>query len=608
MSLTAFAIYLAQTTLAVSTLIALVLLIRRPFARIFGAKAAYALWAIPFLRLILPPMPESWTLLGWLRTSPPVPDAATVFVYGSTPEAPVRGVADVALAEANFTAPSQQLNLFDFASLLDTVAPHLFTLWLIGTLAALLLTLFRQRTATTLVRSESHAPSQTVETLARQVQHTLDLKPETIRIKTSLISSGPLVTGLLRPTILLPEWFEEDYTSTERKFALTHELMHVKRGDLWALHAATFALAMQWFNPLAWIALKAFRSDQEAACDADVLALNNICPHDYGATLVKAARISRPLAQPIQAASLPLNHELHERLRNMKNPLPSARQRLTGSLLTASVGAAALLASACAASTAQTAELDGGDEEVKTRAKVESVFISADGEETRNVRIIQNGEEIDLSDLEGLEVTFEELEGLEKLEASKQIRIVMNGENDGTTLGDKRVFFFKSDSDASRPDSAAFAAKIGELAKDPVKNQAEIQALTESFETEMEAWAENHHSIITGKAHFTASDLSWTTDGTNCESGSEVRTVIIKRDDADDSEDKTVTVNCARPLTNIDTDAILENLRARGDITEERLEKLAAKLEEAKEKLEDAKEKHGEIEFGFGVFVDNDED
>src|SRR3546814_13331973 len=38
-------------------LVLAVLLIRKPFARHFGARLTYSLWLIPALRLILPPLP-----------------------------------------------------------------------------------------------------------------------------------------------------------------------------------------------------------------------------------------------------------------------------------------------------------------------------------------------------------------------------------------------------------------------------------------------------------------------------------------------------------------------------------------------------------------------
>ena len=43
-----------DTAIAVSLLIGAVLLIRRPFAAAFGARAAYALWLAPAVRAITP--------------------------------------------------------------------------------------------------------------------------------------------------------------------------------------------------------------------------------------------------------------------------------------------------------------------------------------------------------------------------------------------------------------------------------------------------------------------------------------------------------------------------------------------------------------------------
>ena len=59
MTLDAFQSWVVQTGLVVSLLIVLILLIRRPFARMFGANAAYALWSLPLIRLLLPGLIES---------------------------------------------------------------------------------------------------------------------------------------------------------------------------------------------------------------------------------------------------------------------------------------------------------------------------------------------------------------------------------------------------------------------------------------------------------------------------------------------------------------------------------------------------------------------
>ena len=54
MSVTDLLFGFGETSLAVAALIALVLIIRRPFTRLFGARAAYALWLAPLTRLFLP--------------------------------------------------------------------------------------------------------------------------------------------------------------------------------------------------------------------------------------------------------------------------------------------------------------------------------------------------------------------------------------------------------------------------------------------------------------------------------------------------------------------------------------------------------------------------
>src|SRR3546814_13448626 len=46
-----------DTLLTTGLLVAAILLIRKPFARAFGPGLTYALWAIPSLRFLLPPLP-----------------------------------------------------------------------------------------------------------------------------------------------------------------------------------------------------------------------------------------------------------------------------------------------------------------------------------------------------------------------------------------------------------------------------------------------------------------------------------------------------------------------------------------------------------------------
>ncbi|MEO0590175.1 MAG: M56 family metallopeptidase, partial [Pseudomonadota bacterium] len=60
--------FLFDTLLWTAVLIAVVLVLRRPVTKAFGAPMAYALWALPMLRLLLPPI----ELPAWLAPAGPM--------------------------------------------------------------------------------------------------------------------------------------------------------------------------------------------------------------------------------------------------------------------------------------------------------------------------------------------------------------------------------------------------------------------------------------------------------------------------------------------------------------------------------------------------------
>ncbi len=93
-----------------------------------------------------------------------------------------------------------------------------------------------------------------------------------LRCKQSLGVQGPYVTGLVRPTVLLPVDFQQRFDPEQQQLILQHELMHWRRGDLHANLIALLVLTLFWFHPLCWLAYRAYRQDQELACDALVLA------------------------------------------------------------------------------------------------------------------------------------------------------------------------------------------------------------------------------------------------------------------------------------------------------------------------------------------------
>ena len=241
---------LAVNLVGASLLVAIVLLIRTPVARTFGARAAYALWLAPALRLVMPPLPE---------LSPTNPAAAGPVDWSMIVE-PIARAASRPVIDWTF-------------------------IWAVGAFAFLALHLLRH--CWFLHRALREGRSYQVAGIDCDM------------VITPAVD-GPAATGLVHRLVLLPADFETRFTPDQQRVALLHECLHHRRGDLWASGAALLGAGALWFNPLAYIALGAFRRDMESACDSTVLATPGACdPRSYGETILRSA--ARPIPRSLCA-------------------------------------------------------------------------------------------------------------------------------------------------------------------------------------------------------------------------------------------------------------------------------------------------------------------
>ena len=76
--------------------------------------------------------------------------------------------------------------------------------------------------------------------------------------------STPLLTGLLRPIILLPE---RPFSPADLTLILTHEYTHYRYRDLFLKLFLLLTACVQWFNPLGWLLVRESGFLCEEACD-----------------------------------------------------------------------------------------------------------------------------------------------------------------------------------------------------------------------------------------------------------------------------------------------------------------------------------------------------
>jgi beta-lactamase regulating signal transducer with metallopeptidase domain len=105
---------------------------------------------------------------------------------------------------------------------------------------------------------------------ARVIARSLQLRRE-IALLESKETDVPLAAGILCPKVVLPPDYSE-WSEVRRSAVLQHEIAHIKRLDALTHIVAQAATVLYWFHPLAWLTVRAMRSERERACDDQVLA------------------------------------------------------------------------------------------------------------------------------------------------------------------------------------------------------------------------------------------------------------------------------------------------------------------------------------------------
>lgn len=292
--------WIVETLLGTSLLLLIVLLAREPVARTFGPRIAYLLWLAPALRLVLPPVPESW----FPSAVAPVDDMVATIASGPAGDVEASlmtvGAAPAAIAVAPGIESATLFPPVDWPAVLLIV-------WLVG--------------AAVFFGWHSFAYWRFTRTVMRDAV-SLDRR-HSVEIAESASVAAPIAFGLARKMVVLPGNFRARFDALEQRLAIDHELAHHHRGDVRVNFIALAVLALFWWNPLAHFAHAAFRLDQEAACDDTVL--EGATPDErsaYALALFKAATGGVPLAACTMAAKNQLKLRLRRIIRSQQGSVP----------------------------------------------------------------------------------------------------------------------------------------------------------------------------------------------------------------------------------------------------------------------------------------------
>ena len=337
--------------LGAAWLIAYVLRGRSAAARhmVWTASAA-ALVALPFLSVGLPAL--------HLRLANAVLPADVGLVFrttATTAAAPAGGVAATRQAPAPTNAPAPAERGIDGKT-------ALMLLWMAGIAAGLLQMLTAAAKLWQTRRAARVSPDQAeADTLATHlgIEHSVRV------LETG--SGMPMTFGVLQPTVLLPEEARA-WSGERRRVVLLHELAHVRRGDAATHLLARTALALHWWNPLAWTMWREFLKERERATD-DLVLGTGAKASEYAGHLLEIARTLQ--ARPASAAAgvaMARRSQLEGRLLAILDGRTARGQQGRAATVAAVVAAVAMMAPLAAVRAQSQAEQSAPDVESTIRA------------------------------------------------------------------------------------------------------------------------------------------------------------------------------------------------------------------------------------------------
>ena len=189
--------------------------------------------------------------------------------------------------------------------------------WLAGVFASLAVLLVGAGWLTSLTSRGSEADARW-QTVADHIRRRLGIR-RSIQIVVTQHPALLVTWGVIAPVILLPK-DSPSWPAERIQLVLAHEMAHLVRRDWLIQLFAEILRAINWFNPLFWIACARLRRESEHACDDIVLELGT-GGTAYASHLLDLARSFSAHGRTwLPAPSIARPSTLERRVRAMLNP------------------------------------------------------------------------------------------------------------------------------------------------------------------------------------------------------------------------------------------------------------------------------------------------
>ena len=267
-------------TLTCSLAALAVLLFKTVFRHRLDARVHVLLWGLLLLRLVVPVFPASPVSVYNLVA--PVQESLQGLgeqVLSNPVILPVAHPSVLPVSPAPTVGTSSPL----------TLGALIVWVWAAGAAAVLLwFVLVYVRTRSRL-RHASDLADDRLLALLEEARQRVGIRRLSLRVVELASARTPHVSGVLRPVLVMPPGAAKLPEETLRQI-LVHELVHLKRGDVWTGWLTLVFTAMHWFNPILWFVFRVVRQDIEIACDERVIRiLGEGRRVDYGRTILSFA-------------------------------------------------------------------------------------------------------------------------------------------------------------------------------------------------------------------------------------------------------------------------------------------------------------------------------